>query len=124
MIGYPLELREVEVESLYPADMDDLSVAEFMDALPHLDAEYARRVAEARGRGHALRYVAEVAEGRARVGLQPLTPDHRLARVSSSDSIVIFYTARYSENPLVVSGRGAGAVNTAAGVLGDILSLI
>ncbi len=123
MIGYPLELTDVEVESLYPAEMDGLSVPEFMDALPALDAEYARRVSEARGRGLTLRYVAEVADGQARVGLRPLAADHRLTRVSSSDSIVIFQTARYSQNPMVVSGRGAGAVNTAAGVLGDILNL-
>lgn len=124
MIGYPLELTDVAVESLYPVDMDGLSVAEFMDALPALDEGYARRVAEARAQGKTLRYVAEVADGQARVGLQPLTPEHRVAHVSSSDSIVVFTTARYAENPLVVSGRGAGAVNTAAGVLGDMMDLV
>ena len=124
MIGYPLELTDVSVESLYPAEMDTLSVDEFMAALPSLDEQYEVRVAEARAAGHTLRYVAEVADGAARVGLQPLDPESRLARVRSSDSIVIFHTERYSENPLVVSGRGAGAYNTAAGVLGDILSLV
>lgn len=123
MIGLPLELSDVGVESLYPAEMDSLTIPEFMEALPALDETYGRRVAEAAALGKTLRYVAEVKDGQARVGLQPLTPDHRLNRVSSSDSIVIFHTARYHENPLVVSGRGAGAVNTAAGVLGDILSL-
>lgn len=124
MIGYRLELADVEVESLYPAEMDGLSVAEFLDALPALDETYATRAAQARADGKALRYVAEVGGGQARVGLQPLTLDHRVARVSSSDSIVVFHTARYSDNPLVISGRGAGAVNTAAGVLGDMMSLV
>lgn len=124
MIGYPLELTDVSVESLYPAEMDALSLDEFMAALPSLDEQYAARVAEAKAANRTLRYVAEVAEGAVRVGLQRLDPDSRLARVRSSDSIVIFHTERYSENPLVVSGRGAGAFNTAAGVLGDILSLV
>ena len=124
MSGLPLELSDVVIESLYPADMNSLTVDEFLDALPALDEPYAQRVAEARAAGLTLRYAAEVSAGGARVGFQALPPDHRLARVRSSDSIVIFQTARYNENPLVVSGRGAGAVNTAAGVLGDILSLI
>lgn len=124
MSGLSLELSDVEIESLYPATMDDLPVEEFMAALPALDAQYARRVAEAKAIGLTLRYAAEVSEGQARVGFQALPPSHKLAQVRSSDSIVIFQTTRYDENPLVISGRGAGAVNTAAGVLGDILSLI
>ena len=124
MLGYPHELADVEVESLYPADMDSLSVAEFLAALPALDEMYAARTAQARADGKRLRYVAEVGGGQARVGLQPLAPGNRVAQVSSSDSIVVFHTARYSDNPLVVSGRGAGAVNTAAGVLSDMMALV
>lgn len=124
MLGYALELTDVAVESLYPAALDDLSVAEFMDVLPTLDDDYAARAAQARADGKTLRYVAEVSGGQARVGLQPLSPDNRVARVSSSDSIVVFHTLRYSDNPLVVSGRGAGPINTAAGVLGDMLALV
>jgi aspartokinase/homoserine dehydrogenase 1 len=37
--------------------------------------------------------------------------------------MVVFSTARYGENPLTISGRGAGPEVTAAGVLGDILAL-
>jgi homoserine dehydrogenase len=124
MLGYELELMDVEVESLYPEEMDGLSLEEFMPRLPELDEVYAARVAEAQAEGNTLRYIAEVGDGKARVGLQALERSHRLAQVHSSDSIVLFHTARYSENPLVISGRGAGAVNTAAGVLGDILDLV
>ena len=35
----------------------------------------------------------------------------------------MFTTARYKANPLVISGPGAGAEVTAAGVLNDILRL-
>lgn len=125
MLGYPLELRDVEVESLYPAHMDRLSLDEFMrDGLPELDADYGRRVAFAQSHGQTLRYVAEVGDGQARVGFKALDPGDRLAQARSSDSIVLFHTARYTDSPLVISGRGAGAANTAMGVLGDMLSLM
>jgi aspartokinase/homoserine dehydrogenase 1 len=36
---------------------------------------------------------------------------------------VSFRTARYDEHPTVVSGPGAGAAVTAAGMIGDLLHL-
>jgi len=35
--------------------------------------------------------------------------------------VVLFYTERYHEQPLVVKGAGAGAEVTASGVFADII---
>lgn len=123
IMGYPIELEDVEVERLYPATMDQLSVEEFLEALSDLDEEYAARAEEARRAGRSLRYVSEVVDGRCRVGLITVSPESRLAHIQASDSIVTFETDRYRDNPLTISGRGAGPDVTAAGVLGDILAL-
>ncbi len=123
ILGHAIELEDVEIERLYPAEMDALSVEEFLEAIDALDAEYAARAEEAQRSGRALRYVSEVVDGRCRVGLMAVEPDNRLARVLTSDSVVVFETARYADNPLVISGRGAGPDITAAGVLGDVLAL-
>jgi aspartokinase/homoserine dehydrogenase 1 len=40
------------------------------------------------------------------------------------DNVVLFFTDRYSEQPLVVKGAGAGAEVTASGVFADILRII
>ncbi|MEJ7678763.1 MAG: hypothetical protein WKG06_13070 [Segetibacter sp.] len=37
------------------------------------------------------------------------------------DNVVLFYTNRYREQPLVVKGAGAGAEVTASGVFADII---
>ena len=124
MLGHAIELADVEVERLYPESMDDLTVDEFLAQADALDEPYAQRTAQVRAAGQALRYVAEVSNGRCRVGLTGVPSDSPLARIRSSDSIVVFSTARYQENPLTISGRGAGPEVTAAGVLGDILSLV
>ncbi len=49
-LGWELDLDDVEVQGLYPADMDGLTVAEFMEALPRLDEQFQLRVAEAHSR--------------------------------------------------------------------------
>ena len=45
------------------------------------------------------------------------------ATIKGSDNQLVFTTARYKANPLVITGPGAGAEVTAAGVLNDILRL-
>ena len=53
--------------------------------------------------------------------LQSIGPDHNFANLSGKDNAVLFYTNRYSEQPLVIKGAGAGADVTAAGVFADII---
>jgi len=123
MLGYRLTMADVIVESLYPAEMDALSVEAFLRAVDALDAPMRRRADELTAGGRRLRYAAEIAHGRLRVGLVGVDPDSKLGRIRSSDSIVVFYTRYFSDNPLAVSGRGAGQEVTASGVLGDIIGL-
>lgn len=133
-LGWRLEAADVPVESLYPAEMGAaaMGVAAFMGALPRLDAAFADRARAAAAQGGVLRYVATLtadgsaAGGRARVGLAAVARDSPLGRLRGCDSLVELasslgvYTAAA---PLVVSGRGAGALATACGVLADLLEL-
>ena len=49
--------------------------------------------------------------------------DHAFSHINLTDNIVQFQTARYSANPLVIQGPGAGPEVTAGGVFGDLLRL-
>jgi aspartokinase/homoserine dehydrogenase 1 len=71
--------------------------------------------------GKILKYIATFDNGRASVGLQSISSDHNFANLSGKDNAVLFYTDRYSEQPLVIKGAGAGADVTAAGVFADII---
>ena len=91
-----------------------------------------KRVHAARGRvrnlrpppAGELRYVANLdAEGNASVGLEPVAADHPFCNINLTDNIVQFETERYSANPLVIQGPGAGPEVTAAGVFADLLRL-
>ena len=62
-------------------------------------------------------------DGQAGVALRAYPASHPFARIQLTDNIVLFRTARYSDNPLVVQGPGAGREVTAAGVFADLLRL-
>jgi aspartokinase/homoserine dehydrogenase 1 len=72
-----------------------------------------------------LRYVGRLdrRSGAATVRLESLARRHPFANINLTDNIVRYASARYSENPLVVQGPGAGPAVTAAGVFADILRL-
>ena len=65
--------------------------------------------------------MARYADGRAAVGLQQVAAGHDLYDLRGKDNVVLFYTDRYVEQPLVVKGAGAGAEVTASGVFADIV---
>jgi aspartokinase/homoserine dehydrogenase 1 len=123
--GLDLELRDIEVESLVPAALSGASVDEFLERLSDFDAPMAARLARAREGNSVLRYVADVdlRTGKARVALDSFSEEHPFANISLTDNIVQFVTRRYSENPLIVRGPGAGPDVTAAGIFADLLRL-
>ena len=120
----PLEISQVEVESLVPAELRDCSVGEFLQRLPAHDARMRALHVAARREGKLLRYVGRLsADGRATAAIERLDAGHSFARIAPTDNIVRFVTDRYSDNPLIVQGPGAGPAVTAGGVFGDLLRL-
>jgi aspartokinase/homoserine dehydrogenase 1 len=123
-MGLALELKDVEVESLVPAELAGGSIEEFMTHLPRYDAGMRERLAGARARGRVLRYTGRItAAGEATVGLKELELSHPFANIALTDNVVRFATRRYCDNPLIVQGPGAGPEVTAGGVFADLLRL-
>ncbi len=123
-MGLKLELGDVEVASLVPADLTSGSSEDFLAGLSDYDAPMLQRYEQARARGRVLRYVGAVgADGRATVGLVELDARHAFANLALTDNVVRFATARYCDNPLIVQGPGAGPEVTAGGVFADLLRL-
>ena len=118
--GWPLEAADIRVESLYPVSLAGLSVAEFMQACSQLDESMRARAAEAAAQDMVLRYVAEVGPDKGVVGLKAVPADSPLASLK----YISFHTANYDDEKLMICGKGAGVEMTAAGVVGDMLSLV
>jgi aspartokinase/homoserine dehydrogenase 1 len=123
-MGLRSELHDLEVESLVPAELEGETVEGFLAALPAFDEDMRLRVEAARSEDRVLRYVGRLShEGCATVRLESLDSDHPFANINLTDNIVRYVSSRYSDNPLVVQGPGAGPAVTAAGVFADLLRL-
>jgi bifunctional aspartokinase / homoserine dehydrogenase 1 len=123
LLGYPGELRRAAVESLVPKWARTIPLEEFLARLEELDPEWKRKVEAATKEGAVLRYVAVVTPSKVAVGVRSVATTSPFAAIKGSDNQLIFTTARYKANPLVITGPGAGAEVTAAGVLNDILRI-
>jgi aspartokinase/homoserine dehydrogenase 1 len=123
-MGLTLEMSDVKVESLVPAGLEQGSVQEFLERLPAHDAVMAARFERAGAAGKVLRYVGRLtASGEATVGVVECDARHAFANIALTDNVVRFATTRYSSNPLIVQGPGAGPEVTAGGIFADLLRL-
>ena len=123
-IGQKIEIGEFPVKNLVPDALRDCSVEEFLEKLPDYDNEIELLFKSAVKESKKLRYVAKLdAEGNASVDLVPIDDAHPFCNINLTDNIVQFETERYSANPLVIQGPGAGPEVTAAGVFADLLRL-
>jgi aspartokinase/homoserine dehydrogenase 1 len=122
LLGFAGEPGDVEVESLVPESHRKLPLPAFLARMTELDAEWERRASAARSKGGTLRYVATVTRKRVSVGLRTVDASSPFASLKGTDNQIVFTTTRYRQNPLVVTGPGAGPAVTAAGVLNDIMS--
>ena len=78
---------------------------------------------EKRREAAALRYVVTATPTRVSAGLLAVPATSPMGAADGTRNIITFHSARYRAEPLVISGPGAGAAVTAAGILNDICAL-
>ncbi|GAA95318.1 uncharacterized protein L969DRAFT_84941 [Mixia osmundae IAM 14324] len=117
----------VPTQSLVPAALQDIQDgSDFVQKLPDFDADFAKQNKEAAQAGCVLRYVGvlDPQSGHIKAGLERYPFDHPFASsLSGSDNIISFTTKRYSPNPLIIQGAGAGAAVTAMGVVANAIKI-
>ena len=121
--GFAIESDQVEVDSLVPSELSALSADQVDFNLSLLDDRIAASFAAAKAQGCSLRFVARLGNGKAKVGLERLCPRDPLHGGGGTDNRVAIWSDRYSQQPLVIQGPGAGANVTAAALLDDVLHL-
>ncbi|MDR1956280.1 MAG: bifunctional aspartate kinase/homoserine dehydrogenase I [Treponema sp.] len=122
--GMPLEFTDVTIEPILPAACFAAQGLEaFFAELEKVDLVFEKQRAEAAARGEALRYVAIIEAGSARLTLRSEPAASPFRSLVDSDNIVVITTDRYSRLSIVIKGPGAGAPVTAGGVFADILRI-
>ena len=122
--GYQLELSDIENNPFLPAEsLNTTNNKDFYATLIKHENHFQNTFKEANDKDCRLKYVAEFINGKANVGLQHIAPDHPFYNLKGSDNIVLFFTDRYPENPLLIKGAGAGADVTASGIFADVIRI-
>lgn len=122
-IGMELNLDDIALEPLFPRELSHDVALDFIHNLSALDETYAARMKSAQARDATLRFVARISRKGVTVGIEELSRSSPLGRLRGTDNQVSIKTQRYASNPLIVTGPGAGAEVTAAGVLNDIIMI-
>jgi homoserine dehydrogenase len=123
-IGREVDLTDIAVESLVPESLADCSVSTFLERIADHDTVMAERQSKAAAGGATLKYVAMVpADGPISVGVEAVPTSTVLGALQGPENIISIRTARYDRYPLTISGPGAGAGVTAAGMIADMLEL-
>ena len=104
-----------------PPECMEGSVEDFYRVMEAHEAHFKQLYSAAAAAGKKLKFVAKYDNGKASVGLQHIDPEHDFFHLYGKDNIVLFYTDRYVDQPLVIKGAGAGADITASGVFADII---
>ena len=119
--GLKMEMNEITNNSFLPASCMEGDVANFYKELEKHEAHFHTLYQEAAKDGKKLKFVAKLNKGLASVGLQHISKEHDFFHLYGKDNAVLFHTKRYSQQPLVIKGAGAGAEVTASGIFADIM---
>ncbi|WP_416442201.1 bifunctional aspartate kinase/homoserine dehydrogenase I [Leeuwenhoekiella sp. A16] len=120
--GLKMNLEDIKNEPfLTEKNLNSGSVEHFFETLKEDAAHFEKLVSEASAKNCRLKYVAQLDNGKASVGLQEIPQGHPFYNLEGKDNIVLFFTDRYPEQPLLIKGAGAGGDVTASGLFSDII---
>ena len=122
--GMNIELEEIENESFLPeACLSTKDNKSFFNSLIKHSMHFDKMLEDATNKNSKMKYVAQLENGKAKVGIQLVKEGHDFYNLEGSDNIILFYTNRYNKQPLIVKGAGAGADVTASGIFADIIRI-
>jgi aspartokinase/homoserine dehydrogenase 1 len=120
--GNDIELDAIKNDSfLTKGNLAADTVDDFYESLKADEKHFQKLYASAKSNSCQLKYVAQFNNGKASVGLKEIPAGHPFYNLEGKDNIVMFYTERYPEQPLIIKGAGAGADVTASGLFADII---
>jgi bifunctional aspartokinase / homoserine dehydrogenase 2 len=126
--GFELSLADIECQNLVPAELQTLSIPDFLAAANQLDSFFSEQLKQAKEQQCCIRYIARfsVAESgqlTAKVGLEVLSDHDAFANLTPCDNIFQIKTGWYQDNPLIIRGPGAGRDVTASGIHSDLVNI-
>lgn len=122
--GEMIDMNDIENEAFLPEEcMTASSVEAFYETLKSKEVHFQKFFTSAESNQCQLKYVSEYKDGVAKVGLKEIPEGHPFYNLEGKDNIVMFYTNRYKDQPMIIKGAGAGSEVTASGLFADIIRI-
>ncbi len=123
--GCAMEIEDIRNEKFIPEEILQVEPKEaFIEALKKNRDFFEDIRKKSESLGQKLRVTAIFDQGKASVALLSVGKEAPYYQLDGKDNIVMVYSKRYKEQPLIVKGAGAGAEVTASGVFADIMSIV
>jgi homoserine dehydrogenase len=124
LTGLHLEMTDVKSAPMFHKKFENSSLDAFLKEAPSEDQKYRDMFVHSLSNHNTLRFTATIRNKKIEVGLTEGDKSTPIGSLSGPDNIIVYQTKRYTENPLVIQGPGAGIDVTAAGVVGDVIKII
>lgn len=122
--GFEVEESDIDIKDILSnACLSASNVDAFYEALATDNQLFTSLIQAAEAKDLRLRFIASYENGRGKISLQEVDNQNPFYSLSGSDNMIVIYSNRYNETPLVIRGPGAGADVTAAGLLAEIISM-
>lgn len=123
--GYKIEPHEIVFKRFLPESCRDTEdVNSFMENLRLEEEYFKKRYKEAKQAGEKLKVIAKMDQGKLTIGLETVSAKSEFYRLEGKDNVVVLYSDRYHQEPLMIKGAGAGSMITASGVFSDLMYII
>lgn len=121
LCGRSIEPKDVFVENVVNGELRDGSIENFLEKLPSLDKEFAKRVEEARERKMMLWYIgsADLRRDKYEVGFKEVPSRDVFTGSKESDNVIKVYPKSWSR-PVTMIGPGAGVKETVTGIIAGL----
>ncbi len=122
--GYMTEKEDIKINRFLPQSCQQASnIPDFFLSLKNENDFFEKLRSNAEKEGKVLRMIAKLDKGATSISLEAVDASHPFYGLSGSDNMIIFTTRRYNQRPLVITGPGAGAAVTAAGIFAEIIKI-
>jgi len=122
--GLALELSDIHNKPFLPGDtLEGPDWDTLLKNLQQLDARFEADRQSLAQQHKRWRYMATLEDGKVSTGLEEIDSTHPAYHLKGTDNIILIWTDRYTQRPMVIAGAGAGPDVTASGVLADVISI-
>ncbi|MDR3286600.1 MAG: bifunctional aspartate kinase/homoserine dehydrogenase I [Prevotellaceae bacterium] len=119
-LGINSEQNDIEHKAFLEEEYFNGTIDDFYAMIEKNEACFQKLYNDAARENKKLRFVASIKNKKIKTGLEKIDEQHPFYNLNGTDNAVLLYTDFYT-SPIIIQGAGAGAKQTASGILNDIL---